>query len=83
MCLIINVAQSCVCTYTYRKNASDSRCCTCAFCKEFIYWQTWSSHNFVFCLPCKEGLTTFMTKIKIHNKYTFKALKHKTDTAFL
>ena len=83
ICLILNVARSCVCTYTYRNNASDSQCCTSALCKEFIYWQTWSAHNSGFCLPCKEGLTAFMTKIKIHNKYTFKAQKHKTDTSFL
>jgi len=37
--------------------------------------------HITFLLPCKEGLTTFMTKITIHNKYTFQALKHKRHTA--
>jgi hypothetical protein len=37
ICLIVNVAQSCVCAYTCRNKASDSKGCICVLCIEFIY----------------------------------------------
>lgn len=44
-----------------------------------LYTGRHSLHITLF-LPCKEGLTTLMTKITIHNKHTFKELKHKRET---